>query len=98
MVVLQYLLVIYLVAIEYFSPVLLVVLLSLIKNNVFKVFLKTRPQTKPSEYPSGINIIISFLLNFVKDVWPMWYFAAGLDQNRKFASFLLLGLVVDAFL
>jgi 1,4-dihydroxy-2-naphthoate octaprenyltransferase len=85
MMVIQYLLVIYLVAIGYFSLVLLVVLLSLTTvPMVWKIFKAPKPATEPSDYPPN--------------VWPLYYVAAGFYFARRFVLLYLLGVILDVIL
>jgi len=81
----QYLLVIYLVVIRFFSPILLLVLL------VFPSFLSivrmfTMP--KPKEMPEGYR----------EDVWPLWFVAGAFLHNRRFGVAYLLALIIDVVL
>jgi 1,4-dihydroxy-2-naphthoate octaprenyltransferase len=81
----QYLLVIYLVVIRYFSPVLLIVFLSLTTiPMVWKIFKDTKPATEPAGYPPN--------------VWPLYYVAAGFYFARRFALLYLLGVILDVVL
>jgi 1,4-dihydroxy-2-naphthoate octaprenyltransferase len=78
----QYLFVVYLVITGYFNPVLLIVFLALIYiKPVVKIFLSPKPADCPAEFP--------------KDIWPLWFVAAGFEHNRKFGMFLMLGLVLQ---
>jgi 1,4-dihydroxy-2-naphthoate octaprenyltransferase len=83
MMVLQYLLVAYLVLIGFFTPVMLVVLLSL--YGFFKltvsVYRAQRPAKMPEEYRA--------------DVWPLWYVAFAFLHNRRFGVLFALGLAVE---
>jgi 1,4-dihydroxy-2-naphthoate octaprenyltransferase len=84
--VLQYLLVGYLVLTGFFTPVMLVVFLSL--YGFFKlmvpVYRSPRPAIMPSEYRT--------------DVWPLWYVAFAFLHNRRFGALFVLGLVVEVVL
>jgi 1,4-dihydroxy-2-naphthoate polyprenyltransferase len=86
MTVVQYLSVIYLVAIGFFTPVLLIVILAL--WTFFKVlwpmYKHPKPEDKPGDYPA--------------DAWPLWFVASTFVHNRRFGMLYLLGLIVDAFL
>lgn len=85
MTVLQYLLVLYLILIGFFTPAMLVVLLALpMFRTVSSVYLQPRPDSPPAEYP--------------KDAWPLWYVSFAFIHNRRFGLLFLLGLVVDAVL
>ena len=82
---LQYLFVIYLIAIGFFSPVMLVVLLALVTaRQVWPVFLHSKPAERPEEYPA--------------DAWPLWFVAFAFLHNKRFGQFFLLGLILDTAL
>ncbi|MBE0410231.1 MAG: prenyltransferase [Anaerolineales bacterium] len=86
MTILQYLSVIYLVVISFFTPVLLIVILAL--WTFFKVlwpmYKHPKPEDKPEDYPT--------------DAWPLWFVASAFVHNRRFGMLYLLGLIVDAVL
>jgi 1,4-dihydroxy-2-naphthoate polyprenyltransferase len=84
MLVLQYVSVVYLILIHFFTPVMLVVFIAL------HAFLRTWPifrQPKPTEKPAGYP-----------DVWPNYFVAAAFYHNREFGLFYLLGLILDTVL
>ena len=84
MLVLQYLLVVYLIVVGYYTLVLLVVILALRKFfEVLPMFLKPKPEEKPPDYP---------------DVWPNYFVGGAFVHNRTFGLFFLLGLIVNAVL
>jgi 1,4-dihydroxy-2-naphthoate octaprenyltransferase len=84
MLILQYVLVIYLVATRFFHPLLLVVLLALPAFfRVLPMFRKPKPAEKPSDFP---------------DVWPNYFVAAAFYHNRRFGLLYLLALILSAFL
>lgn len=82
----QYLLVLYLVIIGFFTPVLLVVFLALpVFFNVFlAMYRHSKPSERPEEYPA--------------DAWPLWFVATAFAHNRRFGLLFLLGLLADALL
>jgi len=82
----QYLLVLYLVIIGFFTPVLLVVFLALpVFFNVFlAMYRHPKPSERPEEYPA--------------DAWPLWFVATAFAHNRRFGLLFLLGLLADALL
>ena len=85
MMALQYLLVIYLVVIRYFSPALLISFLSLTTVPVvWKIFKAPKPVSEPAGYPPN--------------VWPLYYVAAGFYFARRFALLYLLGVILDVVL
>ena len=78
----QYLLVAYLVAIQYFSPFLAVVLLAAPACvSAIKVYLAPRPSECPDKFP--------------KRIWPLWFSAYAFNHTRRFGMLYLLGLVLD---
>jgi 1,4-dihydroxy-2-naphthoate polyprenyltransferase len=78
----QYLAVIYLVITGYFSPLMLVVLLSLrTLPRVWRMFSNRKPAEAPSDYPA--------------DTWPLWFVAGAFYHNRSFGMMFLLGLVLE---
>jgi 1,4-dihydroxy-2-naphthoate octaprenyltransferase len=82
--ILQYLFVFYLVAIQFFSLVLLVVVFAiptLIK--ILPMFNKPKPDKKPDDYP---------------DIWPNYFVAAAFVHNRRFGLLFLLGLILDSLI
>lgn len=82
----QYLLVLYLVIIQFFTPVLLVVLIALptFLNYFLPMFRKPKPKERPDDYP--------------QDAWPLWFVGAAFIHNRRFGLLFLSGLLVDALI
>lgn len=80
---LQYILVVYLVAVGYLHPVVLIVFLGLIDTlpKVLPIYLRPRPKECPANYPA--------------EIWPLWYVAAAFLQNRSFGLLFLLGLIAN---
>ncbi|MBI3742306.1 MAG: prenyltransferase [Chloroflexi bacterium] len=84
MLVLQYISVAYLVAIGFFTPVMLIVYFALKEfARIYPMFKQSRPAEKPADYP---------------DVWPNYFVAAAFVHNRRFGLLYLLGLIIDAVL
>ena len=84
MLVLQYVLVVYLIFVGYYTLVLLIVFLALRKFfQVLPMFLKPKPEEKPPDYP---------------DVWPNYFVGGAFVHNRTFGLFYLLGLIINAVL
>lgn len=82
--VLQYLSVLYLIWIGFFTPILLIVFLALRAFlRVFPMLKAPKPAEKPANYP---------------DVWPNWFVAAAFYHNREFGLAFLLGLILDTVL
>ncbi len=83
MIVLQYVVVLYLILIGFFSPWLLLVLLSL--PTFFKMVLPMYRQPRPAERPA----------DYPENVWPLWFIASAFFFSRRFGMFYLLGLILD---
>ncbi|MCS7012034.1 MAG: prenyltransferase [Chloroherpetonaceae bacterium] len=82
MAVLQYVSVVYLVAIGFFSPAMLIVLFSLsTMPAVWKFYRAPKPLTKPDDYDANI--------------WPLWFSAVIFMHNRRLGGLFLLGLLID---
>ena len=85
MIALQYLSVIYLVAIRFFSPVMLVVLIALtLIPTVWQMYRRPKPETRPETYPA--------------EAWPLWFVAMAFEHNRRFGLWFLFGLIVETAL
>jgi 1,4-dihydroxy-2-naphthoate octaprenyltransferase len=84
--VLQYVVVLYLILVGFFTPVLLVVALALpsFLKNVLPMYRHPRPVERPTDYPES--------------AWPLWFVASAFVHARRFGLLLLLGLLVDAVL
>jgi len=84
MFILQYLSVIYLIVVGFFTPVLLLVFLAVRAFlRVFPMFRQPKPDEKPAEFP---------------DVWPNYFVAAAFLHNREFGLLYMLGLIINAVL
>ena len=82
MMAMQYILVIYLIIIRYFSPILLVVFLA---ATTIPVVWKVYKSPKPVERPGW----------FREDTWPLYFVALGFLHNRQFGIWYLVGMIVD---
>lgn len=79
--ILQYILVLYLVIINFFSFFLLIVLFSLtVFWQSWTIIRKPRPAEKPVDFP---------------DVWPNYFVAIAFVHNRRFGILFLLGLILN---
>lgn len=78
----QYITIVYLVIIGFFSPIMLIVFLA-IKDFIktINVFLKPKPDTKPDDYP--------------ETAWPLWFVAYAFVHNRKFGILFMFGLFLE---
>lgn len=85
MMALQYLSVFYLVAIGFFSPVMLIVVFALtLAPMVLKMFSKPKPEARPPEYPS--------------EAWPLWFVSMAFIHNRRFGLWYVFGLILEVVL
>jgi 1,4-dihydroxy-2-naphthoate octaprenyltransferase len=85
MMVLQYAFVIYLVAVRFFTPVLLIVLLALpFLRDAFLALRNPKPTEAPAQLPPGI--------------WPLFFVAFAFRHNRRFGLLFLVGLLADVIL
>ncbi len=85
MMLLQYIIVVYLIIIGFFSPVLLIVLLAIPKlKETIIAFSKPKPQKPPKDYP--------------KDSWPLWFVGYAFLHNRRWGSLFMLGLLSTAII
>jgi 1,4-dihydroxy-2-naphthoate octaprenyltransferase len=81
MIFLQYLLVVYLVIIGFFTPIMLIIFFSVpVLLQILQMFLNSKPAEKPQDYP---------------DVWPNYFVAGAFVHNRRFGMLFLLGLVLN---
>ncbi|HSL28597.1 MAG TPA: prenyltransferase [Anaerolineales bacterium] len=83
MMIASYLITFYLIAIRFFTPVMLIILLalpSLLK--IYPIFLKPKPAARP-EGQIG---------------WPLYFVGYAFYNNRTFGSLFMLGLLIDTLL
>jgi 1,4-dihydroxy-2-naphthoate polyprenyltransferase len=84
MLVAPYVLVLALIALKYFTPVMLVVLLALpTLKEILPLFLEPRPATRPDWFPDG------------QGGWPLFFAPLAFRNNRAFGGLFMLGLLVD---
>ena len=85
MLVAQFFVIGYLVAIQYFHPVMLgVLLVAPSLRRIYTVYQYPRPDSPPPELPKG--------------VWPLYYVATAFWYNRRFGSVFLVCLMIDTAL
>jgi 1,4-dihydroxy-2-naphthoate octaprenyltransferase len=78
-----YLFTFYLIAVKFFTPVLLIVLLALPTFlQIYPKFLQPKPATRP-EGQIG---------------WPLYFVGYAFVNNRKFGSLFMFGLLIDVLL
>jgi 1,4-dihydroxy-2-naphthoate octaprenyltransferase len=82
MIVLMYAIVVYLVAIGFVSPVVLVVVLALPRARAaLALYAKPRPRERPEHWPTF--------------VWPLYFVRVAFAHNRRFGLLFLGGLAAD---
>ncbi len=82
MIAIQYLTIIALVISGFFTPVMLVVLAGLtVAPYIWKVYRSPKPESCPPDYDPS--------------VWPLWFSATAFLHNRRFGTFLMLGLILE---
>ena len=77
----------YLIAIKFFTPVMLIVLFAL--PTFFKVYpalLKPKPAERPADFPDG------------QGGWPLYFAPMAFLNNGSFGTLFMLGLVIDVLL
>ena len=81
MIFLQYVMVVYLVIIGFFTPLMLIIFFSIpVLIQIIPIFRQPKPEEKPEDYP---------------DVWPNYFVAAAFVHNRRFGMLFLLGLILN---
>jgi 1,4-dihydroxy-2-naphthoate octaprenyltransferase len=80
--ILQYLLLVYLIVIGYFTPVVLIVVFALgLLRQALAQFRRPKPDAPPDWYPT--------------DAWPLWFVSLAFIHNRRFGLLLIVGLILD---
>ncbi len=85
-IILQYVIVGYLIIIGFFTPLMLVVFLSLpmFFRVVLPMYRHPGPTERPEDYPA--------------DIWPLWFVASAFAFSRRFGILFLGGLILDTIL
>jgi 1,4-dihydroxy-2-naphthoate octaprenyltransferase len=87
MMALPYLLVIYLIAIKYFTPVLLLVFAAVPTFlKMYPQFLQPKPEQQPEGFPDG------------QGGWPLYFAPQSFVNNRAFGTWFMLGLILDVII
>jgi len=83
MMIAPYLFTLYLIAVKFFTPVLLIVAFAIPTFvQVFPPFLKPKPETEPEGHTG----------------WPLFFVGYAFINNRKFGSLFMFGLLIDVLL
>ena len=84
MMILPYLFTGYLIAIKFFTPIMLIVLLALpALRESLPALSKPKPETRPEGFPEG------------QGGWPLYFAPISFRNNRSFGSLFMLGLLLD---
>lgn len=87
MMILPYFLLTYLVAIKYFTPLILIVLIAIPRlRQVLPAFTNSKPKTRPLNFPDG------------QGGWPLYFAPLSFGYNRSFGTLFVLGLFVDVLI
>ncbi len=87
MMILPYLFTFYLIATKFFTPIMLIVLLAIPTfRQVYPALLKPKPETRPEGFPDG------------QGGWPLFFAPLSFQNNRKFGSLFMFGLLIDVAL
>jgi 1,4-dihydroxy-2-naphthoate octaprenyltransferase len=82
-----YLILAYLIAIKFFTPVMAIVLFALpILRQTYPMLLKPKPETRPEWFPEG------------QGGWPLFFAPLAFRNNRRFGSLFMLGVLLDVLL
>jgi len=86
LIVMQYLLLVYLMVTGFFTPVMLIVFLSLpmFFQLVLPMYRHPRPAERPENYPA--------------EIWPLWFVTSAFAFSRRFGILFLAGLILDTLL
>jgi 1,4-dihydroxy-2-naphthoate octaprenyltransferase len=83
MMIAPYFITVYLIAIKFFTPVMLIVLFAIPTFlQYYRVFLKPKPAERPEGQPG----------------WPLYFVGYAFYNNRKFGSLFMFGLLIDVLL
>ncbi len=87
MMVLPYLLVLAMIALKYFTPVMLLVFGAVpTLRETLPLFLKPKPETRPEGFPDG------------QGGWPLFFAPLAFRNNRAFGGLFMIALLVDVLL
>jgi 1,4-dihydroxy-2-naphthoate octaprenyltransferase len=87
MMILPYLFTFYLIAIKFFTPVMLIVLFAIpVLRQSIPPLTQPKPDARPEGFPEG------------QGGWPLYFAPIAFVNNRKFGSLFMLGLLLDVAL
>jgi 1,4-dihydroxy-2-naphthoate octaprenyltransferase len=87
MMILPYLFTAYLIAIKFFTPVMVIVLFAIpALKRVLPAFGQPKPAERPADFPDG------------QGGWPLYFAPMAFLNNRSFGMYFMLGLLLDTLL
>jgi 1,4-dihydroxy-2-naphthoate octaprenyltransferase len=87
MMILPYFFTAYLIAIRFFTPVMILVLLALPRLlKLLPAFMKPKPAQRPADFPDG------------QGGWPLYFAPMAFWNNRSFGSLFMLAFLIDTLL
>ena len=87
MMVAPYILLVYLVAIRYFTPLILITFIAVPRLlKVLPAFLDRKPASRPQNFPDG------------QGGWPLYFAPLAFGYNRSFGTIFVISLIVDVFM
>lgn len=87
MMILPYVFTLYLVAVKFFTPVMLIVFFALpTLRQILPAFQKPKPETRPADFPDG------------QGGWPLYFAPMAFWNNRSFGMYFMLGVLIDVLL
>jgi len=87
MMILPYLFTAYLIAIKFFTPVMVIVLFAIpALKRILPAFGRPKPAQRPADFPDG------------QGGWPLYFAPMAFWNNRSFGSFFMLAFLIDTLL
>jgi hypothetical protein len=87
MMILPYIFTLYLIAVKFFTPVLLIVVFAIpTLRQLLPAFQQPKPDTRPADFPDG------------QGGWPLYFAPMAFLNNRKFGSLFMFGVLIDVLL
>jgi 1,4-dihydroxy-2-naphthoate octaprenyltransferase len=85
--ILPYLMIIYLIAVQYFTPLMLIVLFAVPRlRQILPAFLQPRPMERPTGFPEG------------QGGWPLYFAPLAFTYNSSFGTLFVLSLIADVLI
>jgi hypothetical protein len=79
--------IIYLIAVQYFTPLMLIVLFAVPRlHQILPAFLQPRPTERPAGFPEG------------QGGWPLYFAPLAFTYNSSFGTLFVLSLIADVLI